>query len=134
MKKLNELVLPDDVRYSDDHEWVKIEGDLVRIGISDFAQDQLGDIVFVELPSVGETIEKNQSFGVVESVKSVSDMLIPVGGEVIEVNDALEGNPELVNTDTYGGGWMLVVKPDDPSEIESLMTPESYKTLLKGSG
>ena len=134
MKELNELVLPDDVLYSDDHEWVRREGDMVRVGISDFAQDQLGDIVFVELPSVGAAIAKNQSFGVIESVKSVSDMLMPVGGEVTEVNNALEGNPELVNTGTYGGGWMLVVKPDDPTEIEALMTAETYMELLKGSG
>jgi len=131
MKELNELVLPDDVLYSDDHEWVRVEGDTVRIGISDFAQDQLGDIVYVDLPAVGTSFQKDQSFGVVESVKSVSEMLMPFNGEIVEVNDVLEDNPELVNTDTYGDGWMIVVKPDDPSEIDSLFTPQKYRELLK---
>ena len=125
---------PTEYRYTKDHEWIAVEGNRVRIGITDHAQSELGDIVFVEFPEVGAKIAKGQSFGVIESVKSVSDMLMPVGGEVIEVNGILDGNPELVNTDSYGDGWLLLVKPDDPSEIESLMTSETYMAMLKGSG
>jgi len=131
MKELSELNLPDDVLYSEDHEWAKKEGDTVKIGISDYAQDQLGDIVFVELPEVGAKLSSGSAFGVVESVKSVSDMLMPVGGEVTGVNDNLESSPELVNTDPYDEGWMIIVKPDDPSEYDSLMTIDEYKDMLR---
>lgn len=133
MKALDDLQFPGDVRYSDDHEWVKTEGDTVRVGISDYAQDQMGDIVFVELPPVGSSVGQGASFGVVESVKSVSDMLMPVAGEIMAVNDALNDSPQLVNSDPYVDGWMLVVKPEDPAEYDGLMSREAYIEFLKGS-
>ena len=120
MKEINELNLPEDVRYTDDHEWAKVSGDVVRVGISDYAQDQLGDIVFVELPDVGETFEAGDEFGTLESVKAVSELYIPVGGEVIAVNTELEDTPELLNQDPYSG-WIIEVKPDNSEELESLL-------------
>lgn len=132
MKAINELSLPEDVRYAQDHEWVKTQGDVVRIGISDFAQDQLGDIVFVELPEVGGTFGQNDEFGTLESVKAVSELYMPVGGEVVAVNAALEESPELVNNQPYGDGWMIEVKPGDPGEIDALMDKQAYFTMLKG--
>ena len=131
MKELNELKFPDDVKYSDDHEWSKMENDEIAIGISDYAQDQLGDIVFVELPSIGETFEKGAEFGTVESVKAVSELFIPVGGEVVAINEALEDAPELVNTEPYAGGWMVRVKPGDPSELDHMMSRDVYVDSLK---
>ncbi len=133
MKEINELEFPDDLHYTEDHEWVKSDGDAVKIGISDYAQDQLGDIVFVELPEVGDTFEKGAEFGTVESVKAVSELFIPVGGKVVSVNGELEDAPELVNEDPYGKGWMVEIKPDDPSETESLMGKDAYIEMLKGS-
>ncbi len=132
MKEINELNLPEDVRYAKDHEWIRIEGEKTRIGISDFAQDQLGDIVFVELPEVGATLSKGQEFGTVESVKAVSELYMPVGGEVLAVNPQLEDAPELVNTAPYGDGWMIEIRPDDPSEADSLMNRAAYLEMLKG--
>ena len=116
MKELNELNLPEDVRYTEDHEWVKAAGETTRVGISDYAQDQLGDIVFVELPGVGDTFEKGDEFGTLESVKAVSELYMPVGGEITAVNEGLEDAPELVNSDPYGEGWMIEIKVSDPSE------------------
>jgi len=133
MKEINELKFPDDLQYAEDHEWVKPDGDAVKIGISDYAQDQLGDIVFVELPEVGDTFEKGAEFGTVESVKAVSELVIPVGGEVVSVNGELEDAPELVNEDPYGKGWMVEIKLDAPSETESLMGKDAYIEMLKGS-
>ena len=133
MKELSELSFPDDFRYSESHEWVKAEGDKVKIGITDYAQDQLGDIVFVEMPEVGATFEKGAEFGTVESVKAVSELYIPIAGEVVAVNGALEDAPELINNSPYTDGWMIQVKPDDPSEIESLMTRDAYLDSLQGS-
>ena len=133
MKELNELSFPKDLRYSDTHEWVKPDGDKVKIGITDYAQDQLGDIVFVEMPAVGETFEKGAEFGTVESVKAVSELYIPIAGEVVAVNPALEDAPELINNSPYTDGWMIQVKPNDPSEIESLMTKDAYLDSLQGS-
>jgi glycine cleavage system H protein len=133
MKELSELSFPDDFRYSDSHEWVKAEGGKVKIGITDYAQDQLGDIVFVEMPEVGATFEKGAEFGTVESVKAVSELYIPIAGEVVAVNAALEDAPELINNSPYTDGWMIQVKPDDPSEIESLMTKDAYLDSLQGS-
>ena len=132
MKEISELNLPEDVRYAEDHEWVKSEGDTAKIGISDYAQDQLGDVVFVELPQVGDVFEKGAEFGTVESVKAVSELYIPVGGEVVAVNTALEEAPELVNTDPYGEGWMVAVKPSDPAQIDALMDKAAYLAALKG--
>ena len=132
MKSISELNLPEDVKYTDDHEWAKPNGDVVRIGISDYAQDQLGDIVFVELPEVGSTFAKGEEFGTVESVKAVSELYMPVGGEVTAVNETLADQPELVNTDPYKGGWMLEVKASDPSELDGLKAQADYLEMLKG--
>ena len=132
MKELNELNLPEDVRYTKDHEWVKPAGETARVGISDYAQDQLGDIVFVELPGVGDTFEKGDEFGTLESVKAVSELYMPVGGEVTAVNETLEDAPELVNNDPYGEGWMIEIKISDPSETEALMDKDAYLDSLKG--
>lgn len=134
MKELSDLSLSDEVLYSDDHEWAKTEGDIVRIGVSDYAQDQLGDIVFVEVPEVGATFRKGDVFGTLESVKAVAEMLIPVGGEVVAVNTQLEAAPALVNQDPYGKGWIIEVKPADPSELSRLMKKDSYLEMLKGLG
>jgi glycine cleavage system H protein len=132
MKELNELNLPEDVKYAEDHEWVKLAGDTAKIGISDYAQDQLGDIVFVELPGVGDTFAKGDEFGTLESVKAVSELYMPVGGEVTAINEALEDAPELVNSDPYGEGWMIAIKVADASEAEALMNRDAYLETLKG--
>ena len=132
MKEINELNFKDDLRYSDDHEWAKQGDGVVRVGISDYAQNQLGDIVFVELPEVGEAFEKGQEFGTVESVKAVSELYMPVGGEITAINEALEDAPELVNNDPYAGGWMVEVKLTDPAEFEELKDKQAYLGILKG--
>ena len=132
MKDINDVDLPDDIHYAQSHEWAKSEGDHVKVGISDYAQDQLGDIVFVEMPEAGETFEKGAEFGTVESVKAVSELYMPIGGEIVAVNNALEDSPELINDTPYSEGWMIEVKPDDPSELDSLMTKEAYLASLKG--
>ncbi len=131
MKELSELSFPDDVMYSDDHEWTKMENDETIIGISDYAQDQLGDIVFVELPQVGETFEKGAEFGTVESVKAVSELFLPVGGEITAVNDTLEDSPELVNNEPYTGGWMIRIKLNEKSDLDQLMNKSAYLESLK---
>ena len=131
MKEIDELNFPDDVRYSEDHEWTRADGDLMVIGISDYAQDQLGDIVFVELPEKDSTLEQGQEFGTVESVKAVSELFMPLGGQVIEINADLEDDPELVNTDPYDKGWMIKIKPSDPGRFEQLMDSEAYIATLK---
>ena len=132
MKAISELNLPEDVRYTDDHEWAKTDGDVVRIGISDYAQDQLGDIVFVELPEVGSSFDKGEEFGTVESVKAVSELYMPIGGEVTAINDALADAPELVNSDPYDGGWMMEIKASDPAELEARKSKADYLEILKG--
>lgn len=132
MKEISELNLPDDVRYAEDHEWARPEGDKVKVGINDYAQDQLGDIVFVELPQVGDTFKKDEEFGTVESVKAVSELYMPVGGEILAVNTVLEESPELVNESPYKDGWMLEVKPNNPDDWDALMTREIYLEMLKG--
>ncbi len=132
MKEIDELNLPDDVRYAEDHEWIRSEGDKVRIGINDYAQDQLGDIVFVELPQSGDTFEKGEEFGTVESVKAVSELYIPIGGEILSVNTALEESPDLVNQSPYNDGWMIEVKPSNSAELEALITRDAYLEMLKG--
>jgi len=132
MKEISELYLPDDVRYSETHEWVRIDGDTVRIGISDYAQDQLGDIVFVELPKVGDTFTAGEEFGTVESVKAVSELYIPVGGEVVSINVDLDDSPELVNKDPYHDGWLIDVRPDNISEAEICMPKDDYMEILAG--
>ena len=132
MKELNELSFPDDVRYAKSHEWARLEGDKIKVGISDYAQDQLGDIVFVELPEVGDTFGKGEEYGTVESVKAVSELYMPVAGEIVAINDTLEDAPEKVNNSPYGDGWMIEVKADTPSEIDDLMDNNAYLTTLKG--
>ena len=132
MKEISELNFPDDLKYTEDHEWSKLENDEVTIGICDYAQDQLGDVVFVELPQVGDTFDKGQEFGTVESVKAVSELFIPLGGEVTAVNESLEDTPELVNSEPYTGGWMIKIKPADSGEYDALMTKDAYLEMLKG--
>ncbi len=132
MKAINELNLPEDVRYTDDHEWCKKNGDVVRMGISDYAQDQLGDIVFVELPDVGSTFDKGEEFGTVESVKAVSELYMPIGGEVTAINEALADAPETVNSEPYDGGWMIEIKASDPAELDAMKSKADYLEMLKG--
>ena len=132
MKELNELKFPDDVRYAESHEWARSEGDRVTIGISDYAQDQLGDIVFVELPEVGDTLGKGEEFGTVESVKAVSELYLPVAGEVVAINSSLEDVPEKVNNTPYGDGWMIEIKAENPSELDDLLDNDAYLGTLKG--
>jgi len=132
MKEINELNLPENIKYSKDHEWAAMEGDVVTVGINDYAQDQLGEVVFVEMPQVGDSFDEGEEFGTVESVKAVSELYCPVSGEVVEVNDALEDAPELVNNDPYQGGWIMKIKTDNPSEMDNLMDKAAYLEMLKG--
>ena len=121
--------IPVDLKFTKDHEWVKIEGDTAVIGITDFAQKELGDIVYVEI-NTGDALQKEEVFGSVEAVKTVSDLFMPVSGEITEVNEALESNPDLVNNDPYGDGWMVKIKIADKSEVESLLSAEQYKEVI----
>lgn len=123
-------MIPAELRYTREHEWARREGEHIRVGITHYAQEQLGDVVFVELPRVGARVTAHQSFGVVESVKAVSDLFAPVSGEVVEVNTELAKKPELVNQDPYGRGWILVIKPADPAEWDQLLTAEQYQEHL----
>lgn len=125
------MSLPEDLIYSDEHVWVKKEGDQVRIGITDFAQDELGDIVFVELPEVGDDIECDEPFGSVESVKTVSELYAPVSGTIIEINEELEDNPEFVNESPYDRAWMIVVELTDDAELDELLTDDEYAAFLE---
>ncbi|MFZ9045300.1 MAG: glycine cleavage system protein GcvH [Cyclobacteriaceae bacterium] len=122
--------IPQELKYTKDHEWVKIDGDVATIGITDFAQNELGDIVYVEIETEGEELSSGEVFGTVEAVKTVSDLFMPVAGEVIEINEALESNPEIVNSDPYGEGWMIKVKVSD--EGTDLMSPDDYKAVTAG--
>ncbi len=122
--------VPENLKYTEDHEWTKIDGDVAVIGITDYAQSELGDVVFVELPEVGSTISKGDTFGTIEAVKAVADLFAPVSGEVIEVNEKLGAEPETVNKDPYGEGWMIKVKISDPGELDSLMNAEQYKEKI----
>jgi glycine cleavage system H protein len=121
------MAYPDDLRYSKEHEWVRVEGDTATIGITSFAADELGDIVFIELPEVGGTLSQFGTFGVVESVKAVSDLYAPVSGEVTEVNEALRDQPELLNSDAFGDGWIARVRLSDPDQVDALMDAEAYE-------
>ena len=121
---------PSNVRYTSEHEWIRLEGEIAYVGITDYAQDQLGDIVFVDIPTEGETLEKGETFGTIEVVKTVSDLFLPIGGEVLEINPALEENPELVNKDPYGEGWLIKIKPTDVSEMDDLLDAEAYKQTI----
>lgn len=122
--------IPAELKYTKDHEWIKIDGDTVTVGITDFAQSELGDIVYVEVETVDETLEIEEVFGTVEAVKTVSDLFIPVSGEIIEFNESLEDEPEKVNTDPYGDGWMVKIKCSDVSQLDDLLSAEDYKALI----
>ena len=122
--------IPTGLRYSKDHEWVKIDGEIATIGITDFAQQELGDIVYVEIESIGETLDAEEVFGTVEAVKTVSDLFMPISGEVLELNTALEDMPESVNDDPYESGWMIKVKIEDPSQISGLLDSDAYQELI----
>ena len=131
MKEIDELILPGDIQYTKDHEWARKDGDTVKIGISDYAQDQLGDIVFVEVPEVGETFAKGEEFGSLESVKAVSEVYLPISGEIVAVNTALEDAPELINEDPYEN-WIVEVRPAQDGDEEELLSRDDYLDLLKG--
>ncbi|MEM9077239.1 MAG: glycine cleavage system protein GcvH [Bacteroidota bacterium] len=122
--------IPAELKYTKDHEWVKIEGDVATVGITDFAQGELGDIVYVEVETLDETLDKEEVFGTVEAVKTVSDLFLPLSGEIIEFNESLEDEPEKVNSDPYGDGWMIKIKISDSSEVDSLMSDADYKALI----
>jgi len=122
--------IPTNLKYTKDHEWVSIDGDVATVGITDFAQKELGDIVYVEVDTLDQTLAKDEVFGTVEAVKTVSDLFLPLSGEIIEFNDELESNPELVNSDPYGTAWMVKIKISDASEIESLLSSDDYKSLI----
>ena len=122
--------VPGNLLYTKDHEWIRIEGEMGYVGVTDFAQGELGDIVFIEIETVGETLAKEEVFGTIEAVKTVSDMFMPVNGEILEVNPALEETPDVVNKDPYGKGWMVKIKINNPSQVNDLLSPEKYKDLL----
>lgn len=122
--------VPADLKYTSEHEWVRVEGDEIVIGVTDFAQGELGDVVFIEIETEGESLSKGDTFGTIEAVKTVSDIYMPVDGEVLEVNSALEETPELVNSEPFEGGWMVRVKMSDPSQLDELLTPDAYKALI----
>ena len=127
-------MFPEDLRYTKDHEWIRVLGDKGIVGITDYAQNQLGDVVFVELPEAGRAVKAGQSFGTVESVKAVSELFAPVSGDVVEVNKALVSTPELVNSDPYGKGWMLVVKLQASAELAGLLDASAYATFVQNEG
>lgn len=122
--------IPSDLKYTKDHEWIKVEGDIVTVGITDFAQGELGDIVYVEVETVDETLDAEEIFGTVEAVKTVSDLFLPVSGEIVEFNENLEDEPEKVNSDPYGEGWMIKIKMSDDSQLNDLLDADAYKKLI----
>jgi glycine cleavage system H protein len=124
--------IPSELKYTKDHEWIKLDGDIATVGITDFAQGELGDIVYVEVDTLDETLDIEEVFGTVEAVKTVSDLFLPLSGEIIEFNESLEDEPEKVNSDPYGEGWMIKLKISDASEIDSLLSAEDYKALING--
>ncbi len=126
------MEFPEELKYTEEHEWVLVEDDVATIGISDFAQDALGDVVFVELPEVGTVLDAGKTFGVVESVKAVSDIYAPISGEVIEINEELPDTPELINTSPYEDGWMVKIRMSNPAEAEDLMDAEAYQEFIEG--
>jgi glycine cleavage system H protein len=131
VKELSELIFGEELRYTEDHEWVTTAGATLRVGISDYAQDQLGDIVYVEMPEVGATFARGDEFGTLESVKAVSELYLPVSGEIVAVNEALSDAPELINQDPYAN-WIVEIKPADSGELERLLTADGYRQLLRG--
>ena len=122
--------IPDDLKYTKEHEWVRLEGDVAVVGITDFAQGELGDIVFVEVETVDETLDADEVFGTVEAVKTVSDLFLPVAGEIVEFNEAVEDDPALVNNDPYGEGWLIKVKVSNPADVDGLLDGEAYKAII----
>jgi len=124
--------IPQGLKYTKDHEWVRIEGDIATVGVTDFAQGELGDIVYVEVETVGETLDREEVFGTVEAVKTVSDLFLPLSGEIVEFNDSLESTPETVNSDPYGEGWMVKIKISNEDEISDLLSAEDYKDIIGG--
>ena len=122
--------IPEDLKYTKDHEWIRVEGNMATVGITDYAQNELGDIVFVDIPTVGETLEAGETFGTIEVVKTISDLFLPVAGEVMEQNEALEENPELVNKDPYGEGWIIKVSLSKPEELDTLLSPAQYREMI----
>jgi glycine cleavage system H protein len=122
--------IPSELKYTKDHEWIKVEGDILTVGITDFAQGELGDIVYVEVETVDETLEADEVFGTVEAVKTVSDLFLPVSGEIIEFNETLEDEPEKVNSDPYGEGWMVKIKMSDKSQLDDLLDADTYKAII----
>jgi len=130
VKKIEQMSIPAELKYTKDHEWVRLDGDIATVGITAFAQGELGDIVYVEIETIGETIDKEEIFGSIEAVKTVSDLFMPMSGEVLELNEALDGNPELVNSDPYGEGWMVKLKISDASEFDSLLDATAYGNLI----
>lgn len=121
---------PQNVKYTNEHEWIRLEGDVAYVGITDYAQEQLGDIVFVDIPTEGETLEAGEVFGTIEVVKTISDLFLPVAGEVVKQNPALEENPELVNKDPYGEGWLIKMKPANAADLDNLLDAEGYKAVV----
>ncbi len=130
MSKEQNMEFPDDLKYSREHEWVLVEGSVATVGITAFAEQQLGDVVFIEMPGVGDNVIKDEAMGVVESVKAVSDVYSPISGTVIEINDDLRDNTELVNEDCYGDGWMVKIELSDPTDLDELMTSDEYETFV----
>ena len=124
------MQVPEKLKYSNDHEWVSLDGDVATVGITDYAQGELGDLVFVELPDIGSTVSQGESFGTIEAVKAVSDLFAPVSGEVIEINGALTSDPEIVNKDPYGDGWMVKVRVSDAGELDALLDANGYKSII----
>ena len=124
--------IPADLKYTKEHEWIKVDGDVATVGITDFAQGELGDIVYVEIETEGETLDAEEVFGTVEAVKTVSDLFMPLSGEVLEFNEGLEADPEIVNKDPYGDGWMIKIKLSDASEVDNLLSADAYKELIAG--
>ena len=124
------MKIPEGLRYTEEHEWVKLDGNVATVGITDFAQSELGDIVYLEIDTLDDEINSNDVFGTVEAVKTVSDLFMPVNGKVIEVNSSLEDNPEVVNDDPYGDGWIIKIEVSNPSDIDALMSSEEYKNLI----
>lgn len=123
---------PENVKYTSEHEWIRLEGEVAYIGITDYAQEQLGDIVFVDIPTVGETLATGEVFGTIEVVKTISDLFLPVGGEILKENEALADQPELVNKDPYGEGWLIKIKPEPGANFASLLDSKAYKALING--
>lgn len=124
--------LPQNVKYTKEHEWVRLDGDVAYVGITDYAQQQLGDIVFVDIPTVGEELEADEVFGTIEVVKTISDLFLPIAGEILDQNEALEENPELVNQDPYGEGWLIKMKPANVADIDNLLDADGYKAVING--